>query len=205
MVYDPAFAAPAWAKNAVIYQIFPDRFRNGRSNNNPKTGDIRYDDPVLKLPWGTLPEGYCRNYADGAHQLPVALRHHAARRIARPRNSPRGRDYMGGDLKGVDQNLDYLQVAGRQHASTSTRSSTRAPTTATTPRITTRSTPTSARRRTGRTWSSMRTSSACGSSWTACSTTCRPTARSLTAITTTPTVGACEMPHLALPRLVHLP
>ena len=70
MVYDPAFSAPAWAKNAFIYQIFPDRFRNGRSNNDAKTGDIRYDDPVLALPWGTLPEGYCRNYADGATNCP---------------------------------------------------------------------------------------------------------------------------------------
>src|SRR6185436_8744844 len=43
MVYNPAFTAPAWAKNAVIYQIFPDRFRSGRSNNNPATGDVRYD------------------------------------------------------------------------------------------------------------------------------------------------------------------
>ena len=26
--------------------------------------------------------------------------------------SPRGRDYFGGDLKGVDQELDYLQALG---------------------------------------------------------------------------------------------
>ena len=64
MIYSPTFTAPGWASNAVIYQIFPDRFRNGRANNDPKTGDVRYDDPVIKLPWGTLPEGYCRNYAD---------------------------------------------------------------------------------------------------------------------------------------------
>ena len=70
MVHEPAFTVPAWANDAVIYQIFPDRFRDGRSNNNPKTGDIRYDDPVLKLPWGTLPEGYCRNYADGDTNCP---------------------------------------------------------------------------------------------------------------------------------------
>jgi hypothetical protein len=30
----PGFEAPGWAKHAVIYQIFPDRFRNGRTNND---------------------------------------------------------------------------------------------------------------------------------------------------------------------------
>ena len=63
MVHDPAFTAPSWAKGAVIYQIFPDRFRDGRSDNDPKDGDVRYDDPVEELPWATLPEGYCRNYS----------------------------------------------------------------------------------------------------------------------------------------------
>ena len=60
MVYAAGFAAPDWAKHAVIYQIFPDRFRNGDEQNDPKTGDVRYDDPVLALPWNTKPEGYCR-------------------------------------------------------------------------------------------------------------------------------------------------
>jgi len=58
MFYDPAFTVPEWAKNTVIYQIFPDRFRNGDPRNDPRTGDSRYDDPVIALPWGELPEGY---------------------------------------------------------------------------------------------------------------------------------------------------
>ena len=28
-VYDPAFQTPAWLKGANVYQVFPDRFRNG--------------------------------------------------------------------------------------------------------------------------------------------------------------------------------
>ncbi|MBP1693756.1 MAG: alpha amylase, catalytic region, partial [Chloroflexi bacterium] len=40
MFYDPTFMSPVWAKDAVIYQIFPDRFRNGRKDNDPHTGDI---------------------------------------------------------------------------------------------------------------------------------------------------------------------
>ncbi|HET9908725.1 MAG TPA: alpha-amylase family glycosyl hydrolase [Anaerolineales bacterium] len=111
MVYEPDFTAPSWANDAFIYQIFPDRFRNGRSNNDPHTGDVRYDDPVLALPWNTLPEGYCRNYADGDTNCPWRFD------TTPPSNSPtkeqpRGRDYMGGDLRGVDQYLTYLKSLG---------------------------------------------------------------------------------------------
>ncbi|MEN6410858.1 MAG: alpha-amylase family glycosyl hydrolase, partial [Anaerolineaceae bacterium] len=110
MVYDPAFTAPAWAQNAVVYQIFPDRFRNGRVDNDPKTGDIRYDDPVLKLPWGTLPEGYCRNYGDADTSCPWRFKTPGP--SDGTKEKPLGRDYMGGDLKGVDQNLEYLVSLG---------------------------------------------------------------------------------------------
>ncbi len=76
MFYDSGFTTPAWARSAVIYQIFPDRFRNGNTKNDPKTGDVRYDDPVLKLPWGTKPEGYCRSYADAATSCPWRFDNH---------------------------------------------------------------------------------------------------------------------------------
>jgi glycosidase/fibronectin type 3 domain-containing protein len=111
MVHEPGFTSPAWAKNAVIYQIFPDRFRDGRKDNNPRTGDIRYDDPVLKLAWGTKPEGFCRNYTDGNVACP--WRFDTTPPADSPtKEQPRGRDYMGGDLKGVDQQLDYLKSFG---------------------------------------------------------------------------------------------
>ena len=111
MFYDPSFTAPAWAQDASIYQIFPDRFRDGRSNNNAYAGDTRYDDPVIKLTWGTLPEGYCRNYADAATSCP--WRYDPTPPDWSPdKEGPRGRDYYGGDLKGVDQYLDYLQSLG---------------------------------------------------------------------------------------------
>ena len=111
MQYVPGFTAPAWAKDAVIYQIFPDRFRNGSTKNDPKTGDARYDDPVQALPWGTKPEGFCRNYADGDANCP--WRFDTTPPADSPtKESPRGRDYFGGDLKGVDQQLPYLQKLG---------------------------------------------------------------------------------------------
>jgi glycosidase len=111
MIHEPGFTAPAWARDAVIYQIFPDRFRNGRKDNDPKTGDIRYDDPVIKLGWGVNPEGYCRNYADAATNCP--WRFDDTPPASSPtKEQPRGRDYFGGDLKGVDQKLDYLRAMG---------------------------------------------------------------------------------------------
>ena len=110
-VHTPGFTAPSWARDAVIYQIFPDRFRNGRESNDPKTGDVRYDDPVLDLDWGVLPEGFCRNYADGATDCP--WRFDATPPAGSPtRENPRGRDYYGGDLRGVDQQLPYLDALG---------------------------------------------------------------------------------------------
>lgn len=111
MLHDPAFVAPAWVSDAVIYQIFPDRFRNGRANNDLRTGAVRYDDPVLRLRWGTKPEGYCRNYADGATNCP--WRFDDTPPASSPtKEQPRGRDYFGGDLKGVDQQLGYLKDVG---------------------------------------------------------------------------------------------
>ena len=153
MVYEPGFAAPAWAKKAVIYQIFPDRFRNGRSDNDPKTGDVRYDDPVAEAAVGhtarrLLPQLRRRRRptARGA-STPRRPTDSPTKSTARPRlhgRRPEGRRPAAG----------LPEVAGRQHASTSTRSSTPARTTATTRRTTSRSTRTSAPRRTGRTWSS---------------------------------------------------
>ena len=111
MVHEQGFTAPAWAKDAVIYQIFPDRFRNGRKDNDPKTGDVRYDDPVIRLGWGVNPEGYCRNYADAATACPWRF-DDTPPADSPTKEQPRGRDYFGGDLKGVDQQLDYLKALG---------------------------------------------------------------------------------------------
>ncbi len=111
MVYDPAFHSPDWARSAVIYQIFPDRFRNGDLSNDPQTGDVRYDDPALALPWNTLPEGYCRNYADGSTNCPWRF-DDTPPDWSPTKEGARGRDYFGGDLKGVEQQLPYLKGLG---------------------------------------------------------------------------------------------
>ncbi|HZU86125.1 MAG TPA: alpha-amylase family glycosyl hydrolase [Anaerolineaceae bacterium] len=43
-VYDPAFDVPEWLQRGVIYQIFPDRFRDGDPSNNPQSGRFFYNE-----------------------------------------------------------------------------------------------------------------------------------------------------------------
>ena len=102
-VYDAGYTAVSWLQNGVMYQIFPDRFRNGRANNDPKTNEPRYGwpsealDRIIKKSWNDLPEGYCRYYVNPAQPC---------------NEGPRGRDYFGGDLRGVQQRLNYLKDLG---------------------------------------------------------------------------------------------
>jgi glycosidase/fibronectin type 3 domain-containing protein len=106
-VYKPSFTTPSWARNAVVYQIFPDRFRNGDTKNDPKTGEVQYDQTAVKLPWSALPEGYCRSYA-----TVCAPRSLFPGYAPGDRESPQGRDYFGGDLKGIRQSLEQIQALG---------------------------------------------------------------------------------------------
>jgi glycosidase/fibronectin type 3 domain-containing protein len=95
-VYQPDFETPEWMKNAVVYQIFPDRFYNANPRNDPSPSDPTvYDNPVLLKGWDDLPEGFCRFYVDFECG-----------------EGPLGRDFFGGDLQGVIEKLDYLQELG---------------------------------------------------------------------------------------------
>ena len=102
-VYDADFVPISWLQNGVMYQIFPDRFRNGRSNNDPTGNEPRYGwptealDRIILKSWSDLPEGYCRFYVNPAEACT---------------EGPRGRDYFGGDLMGVQQRLNYLKSLG---------------------------------------------------------------------------------------------
>ncbi|HEX8558538.1 MAG TPA: alpha-amylase family glycosyl hydrolase [Pyrinomonadaceae bacterium] len=97
--YAPGFRTPAWLRDANVYQIFPDRFRNGDpSNDYCRPGSTAgcptfYGDqtPLLREPWNT---------AVGDP------------RPAGPFQNQYGTQFFGGDLKGVEQKLDYLQSLG---------------------------------------------------------------------------------------------
>lgn len=42
-VYDPNFSVPSWMQRGIVYQIYPDRFRDGNSANNPAAGRFFYN------------------------------------------------------------------------------------------------------------------------------------------------------------------
>ena len=88
-VYAPGVEPIPWLDGAVVYQIFPDRFRNGDPSNDVITSAPRYawppetaDRPVRR-PWGALP-----NPATASSE------------------------WFGGDLAGITQSLDYLKALG---------------------------------------------------------------------------------------------
>jgi len=93
---------PAWAKDAVWYQIFPERFRNGDPSNDPTREDIRGAFPdAPDLPWQIHPwtsDWYERQPWEKSDAWPF---HDLIQR----------RRY-GGDLQGVIDKLDYLKDLG---------------------------------------------------------------------------------------------
>lgn len=97
-VYDPAFQTPDWARNAIIYQIFPERFRNGDPTNDATLDDWFY--PAERghawpiTPWNTIvPDPEPNNPTN-------------------PWYSTFSSTFYGGDLKGVYDKLDYIQSLG---------------------------------------------------------------------------------------------
>ena len=83
----PGFSTPDWAKGAVMYQIFTDRFCNGDKANDVENGEYIY----IKRP--------SRKIADW-NQYPAVTGEEAVG------------EFYGGDLQGVLDKLDYLQDLG---------------------------------------------------------------------------------------------
>lgn len=80
----PGYAIPAWVKNAVMYQIFPDRFANGDASNDVQTGEYSYfGAPTQKKAWGQSV------FADAP--------------------AVNSSVFFGGDLQGIRQNVGYLK------------------------------------------------------------------------------------------------
>lgn len=80
----PGFKTPEWAKGAVMYQIFVDRFCNGDPSNDVETGEYSYiHEQVKKVEnWYRYPAG------------------------------TDVRNFYGGDLQGVLDKMDYLEDLG---------------------------------------------------------------------------------------------
>lgn len=80
----PGFSTPDWAKGAVMYQIYVDRFYNGDTTNDVETNEYVYinDYSVKVEDWFKTPA-----------KMGV-------------------REFYGGDLQGVIDKLDYLEDLG---------------------------------------------------------------------------------------------
>ncbi len=99
-VYDKGFTTPAWLANAAVYQIFPDRFRNGDPSNDYCRAGSRVGCPTFY----------------GTQQALLHPTWNAA--IGDPHGSDPawrgafGNQFYGGDLQGVTGKLDYLTGLG---------------------------------------------------------------------------------------------
>ncbi len=80
----PGFKTPEWAKGAVMYQIFTDRFCNGDPTNDVETREYHYMDQHV----------------------------HQVEDWSRPPLNSDIREFYGGDLQGVLDKMDYLQELG---------------------------------------------------------------------------------------------
>lgn len=97
----PFDKAPEWSKSAIWYQIFPERFRNGDSKNNPTPANINIP------PMGqTAPEGWTVN------QWTENWFGQQGWETGRDFNDNMYYRRYGGDLQGVLDKLDYLQNLG---------------------------------------------------------------------------------------------
>ena len=91
-VYDRNFTTPSWLQGAVVYEIFPDRFRNGDPSNDPcRNGPC----PVF---YGNIPA-----FLHPTWNEPVEDSH---------ATGVFNRDFFGGDLQGVTEKLDYIKSLG---------------------------------------------------------------------------------------------
>lgn len=94
---------PEWAKSAIWYQVFPERFRDGDSSNNPTVADIEGADPQDMPshweihPWGS--DWYKLQAYEKANGQQALWKHQLRRRY-------------GGDLQGLINKLDYIHDMG---------------------------------------------------------------------------------------------
>ncbi|MCD4829139.1 MAG: hypothetical protein K8R90_06905 [Candidatus Cloacimonetes bacterium] len=110
--YDPkhteAFLVPEWTRDAIIYQIFPDRFCNGDPSLNQDFSEWYYNDTRTPPTDGKLAYGQVWHHFVGDWYDTDILRENPLH--------PEGRGdwaaFYGGDLPGIRRKLDYLADLG---------------------------------------------------------------------------------------------
>lgn len=96
----PEARTPSWAQDAVWYQIFPERFRNGDPSNDPTRQTL--ERPLDDVPTSWSPPRWTRDWYEQAEW---------ERQMGGFYESVFDRRY-GGDLQGVIDRLPYLDSLG---------------------------------------------------------------------------------------------
>ena len=103
---------PEWAKTAIWYQIYPERFRNGDPNNDPTPEDMVGGYPgFVPNGWHITPWTQDWYKADDYFSEVYDKKDLAGNPIEQFSQSSRLRRY-GGDLEGVLEKVDYLAELG---------------------------------------------------------------------------------------------
>ena len=104
-VYDPNFQSPEWMQRGIVYQIFPDRFRDGQTANDPAEGRFFYNTPGGSIQRSDFPYTGGTNNPDKDWNFT----------ICDPRNAQGngyncsgkyGENFYGGDLAGITQKIE---------------------------------------------------------------------------------------------------
>ncbi|MDX2080433.1 MAG: glycoside hydrolase family 13 protein [Terrimicrobiaceae bacterium] len=100
---------PDWAKEAVWYQVFPERFRNGDSTNDPTRASLEW--PVRPSEKWRITTWTADWYARDEWETEQDKKQSPDASPAFYRNGVFDRRY-GGDLQGVIDKLDYIKSLG---------------------------------------------------------------------------------------------
>ena len=104
-VYASDYSTPDWMKNAVVYQIFPDRFYDGDSTNNSAKNDDGVRGQEVQLfdgtSWSTLPENPRQSEEANKPYYPNATT-----------DGVWANEFYGGDIEGIKEKLTYLKTIG---------------------------------------------------------------------------------------------
>ncbi len=104
-VYDPNFQTPAWLQNANVYHILPDRFRNGDQTNDYCRPGGTTGCPIF---YGPIDQGGQQAFTYNLWNTQIC----DPRDPSSPCYGEYGNQFYGGDLGGVQNQLDYIQSLG---------------------------------------------------------------------------------------------
>lgn len=92
-VYAADYSVPEWAPDIVYYYIFPERFRNGDTTNDPAKGARQFHRQGIEVhaDWNEHP--FVPGSGDGS-------------------DAYSGNDFSGGDIAGIIEKLDYIRDLG---------------------------------------------------------------------------------------------